>query len=163
MKIKDVIASCLIISLGIILVGHFILFWIYGGVFIYENNKIVLFAETIMSIAILGFGIERLLTTGSTRDYQEVSAMYNDELSEQDYTGRIDTPDMASGEKAQTSATDTMSALRPNIINMSVGNSDKYIDSLSYEGSHNSLDERNLHNNYPALKSETDNQCQRIS
>lgn len=62
MKIKDVIAYCLVISLGIILAMHFVLFWIFGGVFIYEDNKAVLLLETIMSVAILGFGIERLLS-----------------------------------------------------------------------------------------------------
>jgi len=63
MKIKDVIAYCLVISLGIILAMHFVLFWIFGGVFIYEDNKAVLLLETIMSVAILGFGIERLLSS----------------------------------------------------------------------------------------------------
>lgn len=163
MKIKDVIASCLIIALGIILVGHFILFWIYGGVFIYESNKIVLFAETIMSIAILGFGIERLLTTGSTRDYQEVQAVYNDELSEQDYNGQIYPPGTASGERAQTSATDTMPALRPTVISMSFGNSDDYINGHSNTVSYNTSDKCNLHDHYPASKSETEDQCQSIS
>lgn len=56
---RDVIASCLVIALGVILVIHFAFLGVYGGVYIYENNKVVLLVETVMSIAILGFGVER--------------------------------------------------------------------------------------------------------
>jgi hypothetical protein len=75
MKLKDVIAYCLVISLGIILAMHFVLFWIFGGVFIYEDNKAVLLLETVMSVAILGFGIERLLSApGSVNDHAPEAA-----------------------------------------------------------------------------------------
>lgn len=63
MTLKDAIASCLVIALGIILIIHFALFWVYGGVFIYESNKIILTLETIMSVLIIGFGFERLLSS----------------------------------------------------------------------------------------------------
>ena len=63
MKFKDIIAYCLVIALGIILALHFILFWIYGGVFIHESNKIILTIETVMSAAILIFGVERLISS----------------------------------------------------------------------------------------------------
>ena len=62
MSLKDAIASCLVIALGIILAVHFAMFWIYGGVFIHESNTIILIIETAMSIAIVGFGLERLIT-----------------------------------------------------------------------------------------------------
>jgi hypothetical protein len=62
MTLKEVIASSLVIALGIILIIHFALFWIYGGVFIYESNKVILALETLMSIAIIGFGFERLFS-----------------------------------------------------------------------------------------------------
>jgi hypothetical protein len=57
MTVKNTIASCLIIALGAILVLHFALFWIYGGVFIHESNKVILTVETVMSVAIIGFGM----------------------------------------------------------------------------------------------------------
>ena len=80
MKIKDVIAYCLVISLGIILAMHFVLFWIFGGVFIYEDNKAVLLLETIMSIAILGFGIERLLSSPArANDHTSSEAAFDGE------------------------------------------------------------------------------------
>lgn len=63
MTVKDTIASCLIIALGAILVLHFALFWLYGGVFIHESNRVILTVETVMSVAILGFGIERLASS----------------------------------------------------------------------------------------------------
>lgn len=62
MTLKEVIASSLVIALGLILIIHFTLFWIYGGVFIYESNKIILALETLMSIGIIGFGFERLIS-----------------------------------------------------------------------------------------------------
>jgi hypothetical protein len=39
----------------------------YGGVFIYEGNKVVLLMESLMSFAIVGFGIERLINAASSR------------------------------------------------------------------------------------------------
>ena len=74
MTLKEVIASCLVIALGIILIIHFALFWIYGGVFIYENNKIILALETLMSITIIGFGFERLLSTSNKKYSKEATA-----------------------------------------------------------------------------------------
>jgi len=71
MTIKDVISSCLVISLGIILIIHFALFWVYGGVFIYENNKFILLIETLMSLAIFGFGIERLMNSTNFKKGRE--------------------------------------------------------------------------------------------
>ena len=62
MTLKEIIASSLVIALGLILIIHFTLFWIYGGVFIYESNKIILALETLMSIGIIGFGFERLIS-----------------------------------------------------------------------------------------------------
>ena len=67
MTLKEVVASCLVIALGIILIVHFALFWAYGGVFIYESNKIILTLETIMSVAIIGFGFERLLSSSRNK------------------------------------------------------------------------------------------------
>ncbi|HEY49039.1 MAG TPA: hypothetical protein G4O13_03240 [Dehalococcoidia bacterium] len=61
MTLKNVLASVLVIALGVILIIHFTLFWIHGGVFIHESNKAILSVETVMSVAILGFGVERLL------------------------------------------------------------------------------------------------------
>ena len=76
MTIKDVLASCLVISLGIILIVHFALFWVYGGVFIYENNKFILLVETLMSLAILGFGIERLMNSTNFKKGSEIPHIY---------------------------------------------------------------------------------------
>jgi hypothetical protein len=69
MTIRDVIAYCLVISLGIILAIHFVMFWVYGGVFIYEDNKTILILETMMSVAIFGFGIERLLNSAGREQH----------------------------------------------------------------------------------------------
>ena len=124
MTIKDVIASCLVISLGIILVMHFILFWIYGGVFIYENNKIILLGETIMSVAIIGFGIERLLTTANVGDRQSYSSLNNDMSTDQGRTEQIMSLGTARGYKERAATTDTMTTARPRLTNLSVGNSD---------------------------------------
>ena len=73
MTLKDIIASSLVIALGVILIIHFVLFWIYGGVFIYENNKVILTLETLMSITIVLFGIERLVSNINKSIQQEAS------------------------------------------------------------------------------------------
>ena len=67
MTLKEVISSSLVIALGLILIMHFTLFWIYGGVFIYESNKVILALETLMSITIIGFGFERLISIYSRK------------------------------------------------------------------------------------------------
>jgi len=83
MTLKEVIASSLVIALGIILIIHFTLFWIYGGVFIYESNKIILALETLMSIGIIGFGFERLLSISSKKQNKEASPVSNAKVKKQ--------------------------------------------------------------------------------
>ena len=68
MRLKGTLASILVIALGVILIVHFALFWIYGGVFIHESNKIILTMETFMSVIILGFGVERFLSSCKDAD-----------------------------------------------------------------------------------------------
>ncbi len=63
---RDLIAYTLVVCLGIILVVHFALFWVYGTVNIYEFNRVVLALETLMGVAIIAFGFERLV--GKRRD-----------------------------------------------------------------------------------------------
>jgi hypothetical protein len=76
MTLKEIMAYCLVVALGLILIIHFVLFWMYGGVFIYEHNKIILALETIMSIGIIGFGIERLISTSLGKESKERTAVY---------------------------------------------------------------------------------------
>lgn len=83
MTLKEIVSSCLVIALGIILIVHFTLFWIYGGVFIYENNKVILTLETLMSVTIIGFGFERLLSTSSKRDDRESASVLRRRLQKQ--------------------------------------------------------------------------------
>lgn len=83
MTLKDVIASSLVIALGIILIVHFTLFWIYGGVFIYESNKIILALETAMSITIIGFGFERLISTSTRKHTREAPSVSDAKVSKQ--------------------------------------------------------------------------------
>ena len=83
MTLKEVIASCLVIALGIILIIHFALFWIYGGVFIYENNKVILALETLMSITIIGFGFERLLSISNKKYSKEATATLSGKAQKQ--------------------------------------------------------------------------------
>jgi len=52
--------DCLIIAFGVILLIHFALFWIYGGVYIFEQNKVVLGFETAMAVLIIAWGINRV-------------------------------------------------------------------------------------------------------
>jgi hypothetical protein len=82
MTLRDIIASCLVIALGVILALNFAFFWLYGGVFIYESNKAVLSIETAMSVAIFGFGIERLLCSANKKHEREASTISLSEAQE---------------------------------------------------------------------------------
>lgn len=83
MSLKDAAASCLVIALGIILAVHFAMFWIYGGVFVYESNKAILIVETAMSIAIMGFGVERLISYANASARHQRPAEQTGRLSHQ--------------------------------------------------------------------------------
>ncbi len=47
--------------MGVILAVNFVLFWLYGGLFIHESNRAILLMETALSVAIIGLGTERLV------------------------------------------------------------------------------------------------------
>ena len=126
MTIKDVIASCLVISLGIILVMHFILFWIYGGVFIYESNKIVLLGETIMSIAILGFGIERLLGTAKGNSNREVFSTRHNEVREQSSIGHVVSPSLLQANTESASSTTSTESITTRMSSPTANRSNDY-------------------------------------
>ena len=58
---RKFISSALVLAFGLILVYHFILFWVEGSVIIGEPNKIVLLGETLISVVIIAFGVEGLV------------------------------------------------------------------------------------------------------
>lgn len=76
-------AYCLVLALGLILIIHFTLFWLYGGVFIYEHNKIILALETLMSIGIIGFGIERLISMSIRKENKQTAASFSPKAQKQ--------------------------------------------------------------------------------
>ena len=77
LTLKEIMAYCLVVALGLILIIHFTLFWIYGGVFIYEHNKVILTLETLMSIGIICFGIERLISTSVRKESKKAAVSFN--------------------------------------------------------------------------------------
>lgn len=95
MTVKDVIASILVIALGVILALHFILFWAYGGVFIHESNKIILSIETVMSVAILVFGFERFVSTARSIAGRRAPILYHDGEHARNITRQISSPGLA--------------------------------------------------------------------
>lgn len=56
---RRIVAYCLVISLGTLLLMHFIPIWIHDSMVIKEDNIGLRTFETIMSVTILLFGIER--------------------------------------------------------------------------------------------------------
>ena len=78
--IRNVVAYCLVIAFGLIMVIHLGLFWAYGGLFVHEDNTIALLLETLMSITIVAFGIERLVsTTVEGRSHESVAVSHREE------------------------------------------------------------------------------------
>ena len=61
--IRRTIASCLILALAVILGLHLAYFSTNGGVYIYEDNRVILAIEWVMTVGIFGFGIMRLWNT----------------------------------------------------------------------------------------------------
>ena len=92
MTLKEVLSSALVIALGLILIVHFTLFWIYGGVFIYESNKIILSLETLMSVTIIGFGIERLVSSSNRKYKQEAASAFQGKVRKLDLPEHLTQP-----------------------------------------------------------------------
>ena len=59
--LRKLVSSCLVLSMGIILAYHFYLFWTVGSVIIEEPNRVILLIESMISLAIIAFGLELLL------------------------------------------------------------------------------------------------------
>ena len=57
---RELIADTIVIAAGIILLIHFALFWVYGGLWVYESNRPLLALETAMAVGIIALGIDRL-------------------------------------------------------------------------------------------------------
>jgi len=131
MQLKDVIASCLVISLGIILAVHFALFWAYGGVLIYEDNKIILLIETVMSLTILGFGIERLLSCADMRHSPGASATHHGK-AQLSGTESVALPDVLGANDEATMVTNGAIGMRGAITTLLVDSSAGYSESCSY-------------------------------
>jgi hypothetical protein len=132
MTAKDVIASCLVIALGIILVLHFALFWVYGGVYIYESNKVILLLETIMSIAILGFGVERLLASAKVRDKGEARGFHHEMRQRQASTEYATSPSFLQAGKRAATPTATAATMMPGMTTLQIDSSADYMEHCSF-------------------------------
>jgi len=113
MTIKDTIASCLIIALGAILALHFTLFWLYGGVFIHETNRVILIIETAMSVAIIGFGVERLATAASAGYPRRASSSSPRPPRQQSTAGHTASPEFAPRARATSHSYAAATAIAP--------------------------------------------------
>jgi len=140
MRLRDVIASCLIIALGLILALNFAFFWLYGGVFIYESNKIVLSIETAMSVAIFGFGIERLLSyanKGRDRTTSNISlSKMSDEVSTE-YTASPGNPQIFGKSVIPNS---TMATLIPPKTTLLIDSDSRYTENYTFKMSNSTED-----------------------
>ncbi len=140
MTIKDAVASCLVIALGIILVVHFALFWVYGGVYIYESNKVILLLETVMSIAILAFGVQRLLTSANER-YEEGPLDIHHEMGQEQApdgaqgqapTEHATSPSFLQAGKKAATPTATAAAMMPGMTTLLIDSSADYMENCSF-------------------------------
>ncbi len=132
MTIKDVIASCLVIALGIILVMHFAFFWVYGGVYIYESNKVILLLETVMSITILGFGVERLLASAKERDKGEALDFHHEMGRKQASTEHATSPSFLQAGKKAATPTATAATMMPGMTTLLIDSCADYMENCSF-------------------------------
>ncbi len=132
MTIKDIVASCLVIALGIILVLHFALFWMYGGVYIYESNKVVLLVETVMSIAILGFGVERLLTFTNEGYKRGALDIHHDMVQKQASTEHATSASSLKAGKEAATPTATAATTMPGMTTLQIDSSADYMENCSF-------------------------------
>ena len=133
MTIKDILASCLVISLGIILVLHLALFWAWGGVYIYESNKVILLLETVMGIGILGFGVQRLLTFMKEIYKKEGLDIHHDMGQEQASTKYATLPRSFQAGGKPATPTATAATTMPGMTILLIDSSADYMENCSFK------------------------------
>ena len=143
MTLKDIIAYCLVIALGIILALHFAFFWIYGGVFIHESNKIILSIETAMSAAILIFGIERLINSVNSNNKRKASIATRSRIHERSSPGYAALPGLLHGDRKAVMPTITTASGIQTKTTLSIGGDTRYIDSFTFEMPNSTEDSSN--------------------
>jgi len=144
MTLRDIIASCLVIALGAILALNFAFFWLYGGVFIYESNKVILSIETAMSLAIFGFGIERLIFSANKKHKTEASTTSLSEMQEDvstEYTAALG--DLQIVRKAGV-PDGTMATLIPSKTTMLIESDSRYTENCIFKMSNSTEDSDNV-------------------
>jgi hypothetical protein len=141
MTLRDTIASCLVIALGAILALNFAFFWLYGGVFIYESNKVVLSIETAMSVAIFGFGIERLLCSANKKHKREASTISLSKAREDVSTEYIASlGDFQMVRKAAIPNGTMATLIPPKTITMLVDSDSRYTENCTFKMSNSTED-----------------------
>jgi len=133
MSIKEIVAPCLVIALGIILVIHFALFWMYGGVYIYESNKVILLLETVMSIAILGFGVERLLASANEGYKGEALDLHHEMRQERASTKHATSPSFLQAGKKAVTPSATAATMMPGLTTLLIDSSADYMENYSFK------------------------------
>ncbi len=60
-RVKEVLGDILLLVLGSWLLFHFVMFWLYGWVFVGESSKPWLAVETTMALLVIVLGFDRLI------------------------------------------------------------------------------------------------------
>ena len=132
MTLKNVLAANLVIALGVILIIHFTLFWMHGGVFIYENNKIILSIETVMSLAILAFGVERLVNTARERYKQGTSTSSSSRVKRRTSIDQVISPSFLRNSEKADVPTSTVTTVMPRISALLTESGSDYTEYSSF-------------------------------
>ena len=140
MTVKDVIASCLIIALGTILALHFALFWLYGGVFIHESNTVILTIETVMSLAIFVFGIERLASSARLEHNRRPSTVVRALTKAQYATEYITSPLLPQGMGQKSITAVTAATMIPAPTALRIESDARCMDECTYRTSNDTGD-----------------------
>jgi hypothetical protein len=140
MTLRDIIASCLVIALGAILALNFAFFWLYGGVFIYESNKVILSIETAMSVAIFGFGIERLIFSANKQHKREASTISLSEAQEDVATEYIALIGDLQITRKPASPDNTMATLIPPNTTVLIDSDSRYMENCTFKMSNSTED-----------------------
>jgi hypothetical protein len=133
MTFKDIIAYCLVIALGIILALHFAFFWMYGGVFIHESNKIILTIETAMSAAILGFGIERLVSSAHKTSKPTASTVSHRKMRGLSTTSNIFSWEFMREKSRAAIATATTVSVMPAQTTLAIDSDARYMENYTFK------------------------------
>jgi ABC-type nickel/cobalt efflux system permease component RcnA len=76
MKFRELLISVLAVGMAACLLSYLVSIWVFGKFYIFESNKLILTIETLMLLAIIGFGLYLFFSDLNSRSMKRMKRPY---------------------------------------------------------------------------------------